>query len=52
MSDPANVEDTTYIGPAGKTVLVQGAESRQLKMTDLSLTQTPLQWLQGLCNSN
>jgi peptidoglycan/xylan/chitin deacetylase (PgdA/CDA1 family) len=50
MTDPANLEDTTYVGLAGKTNLQQGAETRGLKLTDLPLPQTPSQWLQAQCH--
>ncbi len=49
MTDSANIEDTTFIGPVGKTVLLQAAESRKLKISDLHQPQTHKEWLEDLC---
>ncbi len=49
MTDSGNNEDTVFVGPVGKTHLVQGAESRKLSISELSPSKAPDAWLQSLC---
>ncbi len=49
IDDPVYREDSTYVGPRGKTFLLQNQESRKIKLTGLAQHQSPTKWLEGIC---